>query len=120
MAQPSYSSCKFWEAYSRFFFAANQHQDGMRILANSLAKNLRHTTPDPTAGISVLCLGVGVSTFEYPLLSALERVSGRSIGVTGVDLAAPTLSVSSALCKDLQRDFSDSWTFAEFIKEEWP
>ena len=115
-----YNKLAFWEAYSRFFFAAEPEQGKISTLADSLFHHLAPQLPHAEQEINVLCLGVGVAGFEYPILSAIERASGRRILATGIDSAEFPLHVSSILLKDLQRIFPSSWDFANYIKELWP
>jgi SAM-dependent methyltransferase len=118
--QEGYSKCEFWEAYARFFFAAEPEQGKISDLADSLAHHLSTRIPYPDQQTNVLCLGVGVASFEYPILSAIERASGRRIIATGIDSAGFPLHVSSMLLTNLQRTFRSSWDFADYIKELWP
>ncbi|MCP5557705.1 MAG: methyltransferase domain-containing protein [Verrucomicrobiaceae bacterium] len=114
-----YDQIDFWKAYCRFFFACGKDQPGLQELAASLAAKLKADSNNPRGSLNVLCLGIGVAGFEYPLLSSLQRHFDQPIRVVGLDKSANTLNVSSWLCDDLKREFKSAEDFASYVEKWW-
>lgn len=115
MTLEGYRRIEFWRAYCKFFFAPSEGNFGLLQLTDSLVKELPHGRP-----IKVLCLGIGVGGFEYPMLSALHSRLGYPLEVFGVDSAPETLPVADAVFRDLDpHRFPSSGAFADFIASSW-
>lgn len=114
-----YDKHEFWEAYCRFFFACGDEQVGLKQLASALAESLPSESLPQKRPLDVLCLGIGVAGFEYPLLSSLQTHFDHPIRVVGLDKSPNTLNVSSRLCVDLTQEFNSAEEFAAFVEECW-
>lgn len=117
MALDGYNRREFWEAYARFFFVPNQDLPGLVGMARCVHETVAHHTSGRP--LNVLCLGIGITCFEYPVLSALQEVSGSRINVFGLDVANKPMRVTDALLRDLGRKFTTSWEFADFVNATW-
>jgi SAM-dependent methyltransferase len=114
-----YDKHDFWKAYCRLFFACGDDQVGLKQLASALAGSLPSDSLQQDRPLNVLCLGIGVAGFEYPLLSSLQTHFDHPIRVVGLDKSPNTLNVSSRLCADLTREFKSAEEFAAFVEERW-
>ncbi len=121
----SYSSKKFWRAYASLFYCPPAKLSGLRKHIEELFSN-QSTLRNCRSDLRVLCLGMGVGTFDFPVLHVLEEccravTPSPKLKVLGLDChAAPLWSAAHLFPRLAARDFPmTAVAFADAAIETW-